>query len=88
LGWVERALFWLVWFLFHTDFITFIGIWLALKVVGDFKSWHGEHANRAKFISFVIGTSLSIISVILICFFTELFISKILASSHKVLYRF
>lgn len=64
-------------FFLRSDFVTFIGIWLALKVVGDYKNWHGEHANRAKFMIFVIGTSLSIISVIVLSIFTQWIIAEI-----------
>lgn len=78
LGLVERLFFWLVWFLFKSQFIIFIGIWLALKVAGGYKNWAsvGEdnfatHRGRASFMIFMICTSLSIISVIVIAYFTD-----------------
>ena len=76
LGWVERTLYWLCWFFLKSQFVIFLGVWLALKVVGNYTAWgqEGDHKGRARYIIFMIGTSLSIISVIVIALVTPLLI--------------
>jgi hypothetical protein len=82
LGWTERALYWLFWFLLQPHFVQFIGVWLALKTAGGYKVWLGSdgeeqfkfHKGRAKFIIFLIGSGLSIISVIIIGYLTSILI--------------
>jgi hypothetical protein len=80
LGEIERMLFWLAWFLFQSQFITLIGFWLALKVAGNYKNWGEKHQNRGNFIIFLIGTALSIISVIIICWVTGFLFPKSLSN--------
>ncbi len=39
LGWIERALYGVFFFFLPQFLVIFIGIWLALKVVGSFNNW-------------------------------------------------
>ena len=88
LGQIERAIYWLFWIFFTSQAVIFIGIWLALKGVGDFsRMWLGAkeekgekyrvHKIRAKFNIFLIGNGLSIFSVIVIYVLTQLVIQKV-----------
>ena len=65
LGVIEGLLYILSFFLGHPEFI---GLWLGLKVAGNWGDWTkpGEEA-RAKFIIFLIGSALNLLSVIVIC---------------------
>lgn len=80
LGWIERIMCWLIWFLLNQQFVIFLGIWLTLKVFGDYKVWSEKkdqfdaHRSRASVMIFIIGTFLSIIPVIVIGFLTKLLV--------------
>ncbi len=84
LGWMERILYYLFLLFFFDQFVFFVGIWLTLKTVVTYKSWEspdsgGEtplHLARAKFIIFLIGNGLSIISVIVFFFAAKFIINK------------
>jgi hypothetical protein len=59
LGWVERTLFILSWYL---SVPAFIPAWLALKTAGNWKSWEEGQAGRHRFLIFLYGSALSILA--------------------------
>lgn len=74
LGWAERALSWIILIFFPSQFVVFLGIWLALKTTGSFKDWGNGHEGRGKFMVFVICSVFSIISVLVFVFLTQFFV--------------
>lgn len=85
LGDVERALYWIVWCLFPSNFILFLSVWLGLKTVVDYQFWkvsgngvRGIIKGRCRFFLFLIGSGLSILSVLLIHTFFKFIIQSLL----------
>lgn len=65
LGGVERVLYVAAWFLGHPQFI---GLWLTIKVVGNWKLWQTAEdgkEGRRRFNIFLIGSGFPFLSLLL-----------------------
>ncbi len=94
LGQIERALFWAFLLLFPSQFAIFLATWLALKTAGGYQIWHKPegkedkhaiHKGRAKFIMFLIGSGLSILSVVAIYYLTPTIINFLICFKDRVI---
>lgn len=73
MGWVERPMFVLAMYL---NFATFICVWLTLKAAGGLGPWNPKspklaHVGRAKFMTNMIGSGLSIGAAVLLALFAR-----------------
>jgi hypothetical protein len=78
MGWVERPMYVLAVYL---KFPAFIGIWLTLKAAGGLGPWNPKsakmaHVGRAKFMTNMIGSGLSIAAAVLTALAAEWFITQ------------